>query len=130
MGQIARNYPSRHAYIASDDCGYVSASDEEDEYVLAANHDAGDDNEDSGKEAIDIDACSAIYQSIFIQCVLSVQVEQMDKLQCHNSFHTFLVIIKDCRIHAIFDGWSSNNLVSLDLVKNIGLTTRCKVLNG
>jgi hypothetical protein len=53
---------------------------------------------------------------------LSAQVEQADKLQCHNLFQMFL-IVKDCRVHAIIDGGDNNNLVSLDLVKNLGLAT-------
>jgi hypothetical protein len=35
MGHIARECPSKHAYIATDDGGYVSASDEDNEFGLA-----------------------------------------------------------------------------------------------
>ena len=38
-------------------------------------------------------------------------------------FHTFL-IVKDCRVRTIIDSGSCNNLVSSDLVKKLGLTTR------
>ena len=55
--------------------------------------------------------------------MLSAQVEQADKLQCHNLFQMFL-IVKDCRVRAIIDDRGSNNLVNSDLVKNLGLTTR------
>ena len=35
MGHIARDCPSKRAYVATDDGGYVSASDEENEFVLS-----------------------------------------------------------------------------------------------
>ena len=55
--------PSKRADIAIDDGGYVSASDEENEFVLATNHDAGkyeDSTEDN--EVIDSVACTTTYQ--------------------------------------------------------------------
>lgn len=61
-----RDCPNKLAYIATDDGRYVSASDEEDEYVFAANHDAGNETKDITEEAIDIVACSATYQSIIV----------------------------------------------------------------
>jgi hypothetical protein len=66
---------------------------------------------------------AAGYRSILLQRVLSTQVEhEPEKLQRHNFFHTFL-IIKHCRVCTIIDS-GSNNLVSSDLVKKLGLTTR------
>src|SRR5438128_25261 len=50
-------------------------------------------------------------------------MEQADKLQCHNLFQMFL-IIKDAHVRVIIDGGSCNNLVSTDLVKNLGLTSQ------
>jgi len=44
-------------------------------------------------------------------------------LQRHNLFQTFFVI-KNCRARVTIDGGSCNNLVSSDLVKKLGLTTR------
>jgi hypothetical protein len=35
-----------------------------------------------------------------------------------------LLIVKDCRVRTIIDSGSCNNLVSSDLVKKLGLTTR------
>ena len=63
---IMRDCPNKLAYIATDDGGYVSASDEEDEYVFAANHDACNETEDITEEAIDTAARSATYQSIIV----------------------------------------------------------------
>jgi hypothetical protein len=67
-----------------------------------------------------------------MQRVLSVHVDQSEKLQRHNLFQIFF-IIKDCRVRAIIDGGSSNNLVSADFVTKIGLTTRAHthtIFNG
>jgi hypothetical protein len=125
MGHVAKECPSKRTYVATDDGGYVSASDEETEHVLATNHDAGklEDNPDEDTEVIDSVAYTANYQSILVQHVLSTQVEQVDKLQRNNLFQMFL-IVNNCRVRAIIDGGSSNNLVSSELVKTLGLTTR------
>jgi hypothetical protein len=58
-----------------------------------------------------------------VQRVLSAQVDTLEKLQCHNLFQIFFVV-KDCRVCTIIDGGSCNNLVSVDFVTKIGLTTR------
>ena len=44
MGHVMKDCPSQRAYIVTEDGGYASASDVEDEYALAANH-AGDKDE-------------------------------------------------------------------------------------
>jgi hypothetical protein len=89
--------------------------------TLAANHVADSDSEG---EAIDPITAAAGYKSILVQCTLSTQVEhEPEKLQCHNLFHTFL-IVKDCRVRTIIASGSCKNLVSSDLVKKLGLTTR------
>jgi len=67
------------------------------------------------------DACN---QWIFIvQRVLSTQMEEAERLQCHNLFQ-ILFVIKDRRAQVIIEGGSCNNLVSSDLVKKLELTTR------
>ena len=73
-------------------------------------------------EVIDSVACTADYKSILVQRVLSTQVEPVDKLQRHNLFQMFL-IVNNFRVRAIIDGGSSNNLVSSELVKTLGLST-------
>jgi hypothetical protein len=50
-------------------------------------------------------------------------VGEDDKRQHHNLFNIFLVV-KDCRVHKIIDGGSCNNLVNVEVVKKLGLTTR------
>jgi hypothetical protein len=125
MGHIVRECPSKRAYIVTDDGGYVSASDEENEFALAIDTTAGkyEDSPADADEVLDSVACTANYQSIQVQRVLSTQAEQVDKLQRHNFFQMFL-IVNNCCVRAIIDGGSSNNLVSSELVKTLGLTTR------
>jgi hypothetical protein len=55
--------------------------------------------------------------------VLNTQVQQPEQLQRHNLFQIFF-IIKNRRVRVIIDGGSCNNLVSSELVKKLGLTTR------
>jgi hypothetical protein len=89
--------------------------------ALAANHVADSESEE---EAIDPMTAAAGYKSILVQRVLSTQLDhEPEKLQRHNLFNMFL-IIKDCRVRTIIDSGSCNNLVSSDLVKKLGLTTR------
>jgi hypothetical protein len=57
-----------------------------------------------------------------VQRVLSAQVDTSEKLQRHNLFQIFFVV-KDCRVCTIIDRGSCNNLVSVDFVAKIGLTT-------
>ena len=107
--------PSQWTYIATDD-GYISASDAED-----------DDDGNSSEAAIDDDAmfggaATANLRSIIVQHVLSNQPE-LSQQQRHNLFQTFFAI-QNRRARVIIDGGSCNNLVSSDLVKKLGLTTR------
>jgi hypothetical protein len=55
-----------------------------------------------------------------VQCFLSAQVDNLEKLQRHNLFQIFFVV-KDCRVCTIIDGGSCNNLVSADFLAKIGL---------
>jgi hypothetical protein len=57
-----------------------------------------------------------------VQWVLNAHVDQSEKLQRLNLFQIFFVV-KDCRVHAIIDGGSCNNLVSADFVTKIGSMT-------
>jgi hypothetical protein len=106
--------PSQQAYIATDD-GYISTSDiEDDEDQEQA---VPEDDEVFGSED------TAAYMNIIVQRVLSAQVQQPEKLQCHNLFQIFFVV-NNRRARVIIDGGSCNNLVSTDLVKKLGLNTR------
>ena len=76
-------------------------------------------------EAIDSLAAMADLPSLFVQRVLSSKAEHEDeeKIQRKNLFHMF-PIVQDCLVLTIIDSESYSNLVSLDLAKKIGLTTR------
>jgi hypothetical protein len=147
IGHFQRNFPSKKSYIATDDGGYVSASDVEDDLALQTN-DAGDldDDEDEvfGSEHME----EYNTKTYVVQCDLSAQVDTLEKLQCHNFFQIFFIgkdcrvctiidggrcnqchnlfqiffIGKDCRVCTIIDGGRCNNLVSADFVAKIGLT--------
>ena len=94
MGHIAKECPSKCAYIATDDGGYASASDKGNEFALATDLSADKyaysvedpDVAEDPYEVIDSMACTANYKSILVQHVLSTQVEPVDKLQRHNLF--------------------------------------------
>jgi hypothetical protein len=58
-----------------------------------------------------------------MQRSLSATASDDDNRQRHNLFNMFL-IVKDCRVHTIIDGGSCNNLVNVEVVKKLGLTTR------
>src|SRR5438034_228184 len=56
VGHMQRDCPSKRTYIATND-GYVSASDNDDEYSLGTNHaGAGDDNDNMDEEVLDAGA--------------------------------------------------------------------------
>ena len=124
MGHVMKDCPSTRAFIAAPDGnGYVSASDVEDDLVLAANIVA--DSEDDEGEAIDSVAATKDLSSLLVQRVLTSKVEHEDeeKIQRKNLFHMFLQV-KDCRFLTIIDSGSCSNLVSSDLIKRFGLPTR------
>ena len=80
MGHIRKDCPSQWAYIVTEDGGYVSASDVEDEYTLATNH-AGD--EDEHETNIDNEeelsaAAMENYRTLIVQRVLGTQMEQAE----------------------------------------------------
>jgi hypothetical protein len=117
-----RDCPSKKSYIATDDGGYVSASDVEDDFALQTNN-AGDLDDDD-VEVFGSEHTEEYNTKIYVvQRVLSAQVDTSEKLQCHNLFQIFFVV-KDCRVCTIIDGESCNNLVSADFMAKIGLTTR------
>jgi hypothetical protein len=97
------------SWSATDDGGYVSASDVEDDFALQTNNacDLDDDNaEVFGSEHME----EYSTKTYVVQQVLSAQVDTSEKLERHNLFQIFFVV-KDCRVHTIIDGGSCNNLV-------------------
>jgi hypothetical protein len=80
VGHFQHDCPSKKSYIATDDGGYVSASDVEDDFALQTNN-AGDlDDDDAeifGSERTE-EYSSKTY---VVQWVLSAQVDTSKKLQ-------------------------------------------------
>jgi hypothetical protein len=120
VGHFQRDYPSKKSYIATDDGGYVSASDVEDDFALQTNN-AGDLDDDDAKVFGSEHTEEDNTENYVVQRVLSAQVDTSEKLQCHNLFQIFF-IVKDYRVRTIIDEGSCNNLVSADFVAKIGLT--------
>ena len=119
LGHIQRDCPSKRAYIATGDGGYVSASDVEDEDTVGANI---AETYDGDEEVLGTTATET-YKVLIVQRALSATASDDDNRQHHNLFNMFL-IVKDCRVHTIIDGGSCNNLVNVEVVKKLGLTTR------
>jgi hypothetical protein len=121
VGHFQQDCPSKKSYIATDDGGYVSASDVEDDFALQTNN-AGDLDDDDAEVFGSEHTEEYSTKTYVVQRVLSAQVDTSEKLQRHNLFQIFF-IVKDCRVRTIIDGGSCNNLVSADFVAKIGLTT-------
>jgi hypothetical protein len=122
VGRFQRDCPSKKSHIATDDGGYLSASDVEDDFALQTNNTGDLDDDDA--EVFGSEHTEEYNTKIYVvQRVLSAQVDTSEKIQHHNLFQIFFVV-KDCRVRTIIDEGSCNNLVSADLVAKIGLTTR------
>jgi hypothetical protein len=119
LGHIQRDCLSKRAYIATGDGGYVSASDVEDEDTVGANI---VETYDSDEEVLGTTATET-YKALIVQRALSATASDDDNRQRHNLFNMFL-IVKEYRVHTIIDGGSCNNLVNVEVVKKLGLTTR------
>jgi hypothetical protein len=80
VGHFQCDYPSKKSYIVTDDGGYVSASDVEDDFALQTNN-AGDlDNDDA--EVFGSEHTEEYNTKIYVvQWVLSAQVDTSKKLQ-------------------------------------------------
>jgi hypothetical protein len=101
---VKKDCPSQRAYVATEDGVYISTFDveEEDYDDDVATNDAEDHVLGGGD--------TSGYMNIIVQCVLSTQIQQPERLRCHNLFQIFFVI-KNHRAHVIIDGESCNNLV-------------------
>jgi hypothetical protein len=122
VGHFQRDCSSKKSCIAIDDGGYVSASDVKNDYALQTNNTGDLDDDDTdvfGSEHTE----EYNTKTYLVQRVLSGQVDTSKKLQRHNLFQIFF-IIKDYRVRTINDGGSYNNLVSVDFMAKIDLTTR------
>jgi hypothetical protein len=108
VSHFQRDCPSKKSYIATDDGGYVSASDVEDDFALQTNN-AGDLDDDDAEVFGSEHTEEYSTKTYVVQWVLSAQVDTSEKLQRHNLFQIFFVV-KDCRVCTIIDGGSCNNL--------------------
>jgi hypothetical protein len=85
VGHFQRDCPRKKSYIATDDGGYVSASDVEDDFALQTNNVGDLDNDDAevfGSEHTE----EYNTKTYVVQRVLSAQVDTSEKLQRHNLF--------------------------------------------
>jgi hypothetical protein len=122
VGHFQWDCPSKKSYIDTDDGGYVSASDNEDDFTLQFDN-AGDLDDDYAAVFGSEHMAEYSTKTYVVQWVLSAQVDNSGKLQRHNLFQ-MLLIVKDCCVHTIIDGGSCNNLVSEVFMTKIGLSTR------
>lgn len=69
MGHVMKDCPSQQAYIVTDDGGYVSASEVEDEIALATNLAAPTNDEATGEMEDEVlgSAATANYRTIIVQ---------------------------------------------------------------
>jgi hypothetical protein len=77
--------PSKESYIATDDRGYVSASDVEDDFTLQTNN-AGDLDDDNAEVFGSEHTEEYSTKTYVVQRVSSAQVYTLEKLQRHNLF--------------------------------------------
>jgi hypothetical protein len=77
--------PSKKSYIATDDGGYVSASDVEDDFALQTNN-AGDLDDDDVEVFGSEHTEEYSTKTYVVQWVLSAHVDTSEKLQRHNLF--------------------------------------------
>jgi hypothetical protein len=121
VGHFKHDCPSKKSYTATNDRGYVSANDVEDDFALQTNN-AGD-LDDVDAEVFRSEHIEEYNTKTYVvHWVLSARVDTSEKLQRRNLFQ-ILFIVKDCRVRTIIDGGSCNNLVSADFMAKIGLTT-------
>jgi hypothetical protein len=85
VGHFQRDCPSKKSYIATDDGGYVSASDVEDDFALQINN-AGDHDDDDAKVFGSGHMEEYSTKTYVVLRVLSAQVDTSEKLQHHNLF--------------------------------------------
>jgi hypothetical protein len=85
VGHFQHHCPTKKSYIATNDGGYVSASDVEDDFTLQTNN-AGDLDDDDAEVFGSEHTEEYNTKTNVVQRVLSAQVDTSVKLQCHNLF--------------------------------------------
>jgi hypothetical protein len=82
VGHFQRDCPRKKSYIATDDEGYLSASDVEDDFTLHTNNASDLDNDDA--EVFGSEHTEEYITKIYVvQWVLNAQVDTSEKLQRH-----------------------------------------------
>jgi hypothetical protein len=79
VGHFQRNCPSKKSYIATDDGGYVSTSDVEDDFALQTNN-AGDLDDDNAEVLGSEHTEEYSTKTYVVQWVLSARVDTSEKL--------------------------------------------------
>jgi len=120
---FARECKSQCVMISTEDGGYESASDYDEETLALITHEehGGDDSDHETQYMAAEDADR--YECLVAQHVLNVQVTQAEKNQRHNLFHT-KGVVKERSLCVIIDGGSCDNLASMVMVEKLSLTTR------
>ena len=122
-GHIERECKTQRVMIVREDGEYDSASDYDEETLALISAQQGDD----GHSDDDIDYMAAeaadTYKSLVAQRALSVQLSQAEHDQRHNLFQT-RGVVKERAIRIIIDGGSCNNLVSMEMVEKLSISTR------
>jgi hypothetical protein len=85
VGHFQCDCHSKKSYIATDDGGYVSASDVENNFTLQTNN-AGDHDDDDAEVFGSEHMEEYSTKTYVVQRVLSAQVDTSEKLQRHNLF--------------------------------------------
>ena len=112
----ARECKSQRVMITTEDGGYESASDcdEETLALITSEEHNGDDSYHETQYMAPKDADR--YECLVAQRVLSVQVTQAEQNQRHNLFHT-KGVVKEHSIYVIIDGGRCNKLASMEMVE-------------
>jgi hypothetical protein len=79
VGHFQHDCPSKKSYIATDDGGYVSTSDVEDDFALQTNN-AGDLDDDNAEVFGSEHTEEYSTKTYVVQCVLSARVDTSEKL--------------------------------------------------
>jgi hypothetical protein len=85
VSHFQHDCPSKKSYIATDDRGYVSANDVEDDFALQTNN-AGDLDDDDAEVFGSEHTEEYNIKTYVVQRILSAQVDTLEKLQHHNLF--------------------------------------------
>ncbi|XP_073360229.1 uncharacterized protein [Aegilops tauschii subsp. strangulata] len=122
-GHYARECPSKRVTIVTEDGGYDSTSDyDEDTLALITSEEHGGDDSDHETQYMAAEDADR-YERLVARHFLSVQVTQAEQNQRHNLFHT-KGVVKERSVRVIVDGGSCNNLASMEMVEKLSLTTR------